>query len=100
MKHTTRQLKHFDTSTSVSFALNEKLQHTIITIKTADCAGLLTRIGEVFIQQSLTIHAARITTLGEIAEDIFQVTSSSGKMIVDADKFREIESALKQKLES
>jgi len=94
-----RQLKHFDTETTVSFALNEKLQQTIITIKTADSAGLLTRIGEVFSQQGLTIHNARITTLGEIAEDIFQVTSSSGKMIIDTDKYREIEVSLKQKLE-
>ncbi len=95
-----RQLKHFHTKTTVSFALNEILQQTIITIRTADGAGLLTRIGEVFKQQGLTIHAARITTLGEIAEDIFQVTSSSGKMISDTDKYREIEAALKQKLEA
>jgi len=95
-----RQLKHFDTKTTVSFALNEKLQQTIITIKTADGAGLLTRIGEVFSQQGLNIYNARITTLGEFAEDIFQVTSSSGKMISDADKHREIEAALKQKLEA
>ncbi len=95
-----RQLKHFDTPTQVSFALNEKLQQTIISIKTADSAGLLTRISEVFSQQGLTIHAARITTLGEIAEDIFQVTTHSGKMIIDDDKYREIEKALKEKLEA
>ena len=95
-----RQLKHFDTKTTVKFALNEKLQQTVITIKTADCAGLLTRIGEVFNQQRLTIHTARITTLGEIAEDIFQVTSKSGKMIVDKDRHQKIADALKEKLEA
>ena len=95
-----RQLKHFDTETTVTFTINEMLQHTIVTIKTADNAGLLTRIGEVFSQYGLTIHTARITTLGEIAEDIFQVTSNSGKMIQDADKLKEIEMALKQKLDS
>ena len=94
-----RQLKHFDTKTEVTFTLNEKQQETIITIKTADTAGILTRIGEVFNQQGLSIHAARITTLGEIAEDIFQVTSNSGKMIIDVDKHREIEMALIEKLE-
>ena len=94
-----RQLKHFDTETTVNFALNESLQQTIITIKTADGVGLLTRIAEVFSQYGLTIHTARITTLGEIAEDIFQVTSSSGKMITDEDKFEQIEESLKQKLQ-
>lgn len=94
-----RQLKHFNTKTTVSFSLAEKIQQTIITIKTADGAGLLTRIGEVFSQHGLMIHAARITTLGEIAEDIFQVTSSSGKMISDEYKFKQIEESLKQKLQ-
>lgn len=94
-----RQLKHFETDTTVSFSLNDKIQQTIVTIKTADSAGLLTRIGEVFSQQGLSIHSARITTLGELAEDIFQVTSSSGKMIQDADKFRDVEEALKLKLQ-
>ena len=51
-----------------------------------------------FNQQGLTIHNARITTLGEIAEDIFHVNSNSGKMITDIDKQAAIETSLKQKL--
>ena len=94
-----RRLKHFDTETTVTFSLAENIQQTIITIKTADGAGLLTRIAEVFNQYGLNIHTARITTLGETAEDIFQVTSSSGKMISDKDKLKEIEKSLKQKLQ-
>lgn len=93
-----RRLKNFDTKTTVSFTLDEKLQQTTVTIKTADGAGLLTRIGEVFSQQGLNIHTARIITLGETAEDIFQVTSNSGKMVSEVHKHREIENALKQKL--
>ena len=95
-----RQLKHFNTKTTVEFGMDKMHQQTVITINNADGAGLLTRIGEVFNQQGLSIHNARITTLGEIAEDIFHVTSHSGKMITDADKQAEIEMALKQKLEA
>jgi [protein-PII] uridylyltransferase len=95
-----RQLKHFNTETKVKFDLDKTHQQTVITISTADGAGLLTRIGEVFNQQGLSIHNARITTLGEIAEDIFHITSHSGKMITDKDKQAEIEKALKQKLEA
>ena len=93
-----RQLKHFKTETKITFTLNEKQQHTVILIETVDSAGLLTRIGEVFSQLGINIHAARINTLGEIAEDIFEVTSRSGRMISDKDKFLEIETALIQKL--
>jgi [protein-PII] uridylyltransferase len=99
-----RQLKHFNTKTEVKFGLDNSLdnkhQQSVIAISTADVAGLLTRIGEVFKQQSLSIHNARITTLGEIAEDIFHVTSYSGKAITDKAKQAEIEMALKQKLEA
>ncbi len=94
-----RQLKHFDTKTTVTFSLAEKIQQTVITIKTADGAGLLTRIAEVFSQYGLNIHTARITTLGETAEDIFQVTSSSGKMITDEDRLAEIKKSLELKLQ-
>ena len=95
-----RQLKHFNTETRVKFDLDKMHHQTVITISTADSPGLLTRIGEVFHQQNLNIHNARITTLGEIAEDIFHVTSHSGKVITDLEKQDDIESALKQKLQS
>jgi [protein-PII] uridylyltransferase len=99
-QRTPRQLKHFNTETKVKFDLDKMHHQTVITISTADGPGLLTRIGAVFHQQNLNIHNARITTLGEIAEDIFHVTSHSGKVITDLEKQDDIESALKQKLQS
>ncbi len=93
-----RQLKHFDTPTEVSFEQDEVRQQTILTIRTADGAGLLTRIGEVFMQQMLTVHNARISTLGELAEDIFHITTVSGKPIIESEKQTKIEQALIEKL--
>ncbi len=103
-----RQLKHFDTPTRVSFSHespsgkreNDSNSRTLIIITTTDTAGLLTQIGEVFNQQSLNIHDARITTLGETAEDIFYVTTNSGKIIDDPEKQALIRQALIEKLDS
>ncbi|MEB8434144.1 [protein-PII] uridylyltransferase [Cocleimonas sp. KMM 6892] len=95
-----RQLKHFDTKTSVEFSLNTQHQQTEILINTADGAGILTRIGEVFTQYGINIHNARIATLGEIAEDIFLVTTNSGKPVTSEEKQAELEAALIQKLDS
>ncbi|MEE9326223.1 MAG: [protein-PII] uridylyltransferase [Cocleimonas sp.] len=95
-----RQLKHFDTPTLVQFNQDEVREQTIITIKTADSAGLLTRIGEVFNQCSVVIHNARIATLGELAEDIFHITHQSGKAILEEDDQQQIRQALVEKLEA
>jgi len=95
-----RQLKHFDTKTSVEFSLDTNHQQTVILIRTADGTAVLTRIGEVFNQHGIVIHNARITTLGEIAEDIFRVTTNSGNPITSSEKQAEIEAALILKLDS
>jgi len=96
---TPRQLKHFDTPTQVNFDLDDKSQQTIITISTADRVGLLTQISQVFDEQNLKIHDARIATLGEIAEDIFHVTTKSGELISDHQRQQQIRDAVKQKLQ-
>jgi [protein-PII] uridylyltransferase len=94
-----RQLKHFDTPTHVSFDHDESRNQTVVSIRTADRAGLLTRIGKVFNEQELFIHNARISTLGEIAEDIFRVTTLDHKM-VNYNQYNQIRTALIDSLET
>ena len=94
-----RQLKHFDAPTKVSFSQDNTNNRTIITIRTVDNPGLLTKIALVFKQQCLEIHDAKISTLGEIAEDIFHVTTCSGNVICTSEKQEEIRSALIEKLD-
>ena len=78
---TPRQLKYFDTPTRVSFSQDETRQQTVITLKTADSPGLLTHISQVFYEQSIHLHSARIATLGEEVEDIFHVTLLDGRLL-------------------
>ena len=98
--HQPRQLKHFDTPTKVLFDQDESRKQTIISIRTADRVGLLTSIGKVFNEQGLEIHDARISTLGEIAEDIFRVTTKGGKLIDNDDQQAQICIALEKKLQA
>lgn len=74
-----RQLRHFDIENKVHIHLNTMLQQTVIEISTLDYPGLLARIGGLFMMQGLDIHSAKITTLGERAEDIFFVTKKDEK---------------------
>lgn len=73
------QLKYFDTPTRISFSQDKARQQTVITLKTADSPGLLTQISQVFYEQNIHLHSARIATLGEEVEDIFHVTLADNK---------------------
>lgn len=73
-KRLPRQLLHFDVPTVISFEFNEASGQHIMSLQTLDQPGLLARVGQVFLQQNIEVHAARITTLGERAEDIFYIS--------------------------
>ena len=48
----------------------------MVEIQVVDIPGLLTKITDVFSSLALHIHAARITTIGERAEDFFVVSNA------------------------
>ena len=94
-----RKLKYFDVPTRVVFRQEEARGQTILTLYTSDCPGLLTRISQVFYSEGLIIHGARISTLGEEAEDIFYVTTRNNQPITASDRQDRIREALIEKLE-
>lgn len=73
-KRLPRQLRHFEVPTQISFEFNEASSQHIMSLQTLDQPGLLARVGQVFLQQGIEVHAARITTLGERAEDMFYLS--------------------------
>lgn len=73
-KRLPRQLRHFEVPTRIGFTLHASAGQHIMSLETLDQPGLLARIGEVFLQQDIEIHAARISTLGERAEDLFYIS--------------------------
>lgn len=76
-KRLPRQLRHFDVPTLISFDFNEGSGQHIMSLQTLDQPGLLARVGQVFLQQKIEVHAARITTLGERAEDMFYLSDQN-----------------------
>jgi [protein-PII] uridylyltransferase len=87
-----RQAKHFPISTEIKFTVDPLAQHTIIELVATDQAGLLSKIGRVFLQQNMHLHNAKITTIGSRVEDVFYVTDHKYKPItnpVDQQKIHE-----------
>lgn len=81
-----RQAKHFPIPTSVQFNIDPLGRHTIIELVTTDHAGLLSEIGQAFINQDINLHNAKITTIGSRAEDMFYITDQENALISDPDK--------------
>lgn len=70
-KNRTRRFKGFNIKPQVIVRPHGRKDRTLIEIQAVDIPGLLTKIAEVFHSMALNIHAARITTVGERAEDFF-----------------------------
>ena len=56
------------------FSADKNNQRTIMELVAADRPGLLSTVGQVFIELDIAIHNAKIVTIGERAEDVFYIT--------------------------
>jgi [protein-PII] uridylyltransferase len=69
-----RHLKHFPITPEVDIEPDEKGTYHVLSIVAGDQPGLLSRIAQVLVRFGVNVHSARISTLGERAEDTFLVT--------------------------
>ncbi|GAB7126083.1 [protein-PII] uridylyltransferase [Silvimonas sp. JCM 19000] len=93
-----RQQKHFPIRPSVSIRPDERGgRYSIVEIVAGDRAGLLSAIAAILATHRIEIHAAKIMTLGERAEDNFVV---SGNVLGDERAVRQIEGEILQTLQA
>lgn len=69
-----RQVKHFPIKPEVSIRGDERGAHFILSLTTADRPGLLYTVATTLAQHGANLHTAKITTLGERAEDVFLIS--------------------------
>lgn len=77
------KLKQFRHPTIVTYLLDKDKKGTSLEISTLDVPGLLAQIGQVFQTNELVIHAAKITTTGERADDFFLLTDKNSTPLTD-----------------
>ncbi|WP_413701382.1 hypothetical protein ACLKMH_06845 [Psychromonas sp. KJ10-10] len=73
----TRIKRQFKFEPKVTF-LPTKRKRTQIELVAFDAPGILADIGDVFCSSGLMLHTAKITTIGERAEDLFIVSTEDG----------------------
>lgn len=74
-----RQVRLFTTTTQLNFSEDTINKRTIMELIAGDRPGLLSKIGRVLMQEHVYLHDAKISTVGERAEDVFYVTDTAGK---------------------
>lgn len=74
-----RQLQHFTVQTDVRFLQENKKEHTQMELVALDKAGLLAQVSQIFTELNLNLLNAKITTVGEKAEDFFILTNQFGQ---------------------
>lgn len=93
---TPSQLRHFDFRPEIRCTPHASNAFNVLEINTLDRPGLLATMGACFCRQKLAIHSARITTLGERAEDVFFITKAD-RLLTEAEQaelFEDLDKAL------
>jgi [protein-PII] uridylyltransferase len=68
-----RRVKSFPFAPRVLLRPDEKAQHWLLSISASDRAGLLYIIARILTQHQISVHLAKISTLGERVEDTFLI---------------------------
>ena len=96
-KSRSQRFKDFNIKPKIVLRPHPRKDRSLIEIQAVDIPGLLTKIAEVFQAYLLHIHAARITTVGERAEDFFVVSNNEYQALTDEEQAK-IHQALRKKL--
>lgn len=83
-----RQLQHFTVQTDVRFLHENKKEHTEMELIALDKPGLLAQVSQIFSELNLNLLNAKITTVGEKAEDFFILTNRFGQALAREERER------------
>lgn len=92
-----RHLKHFPITPAVDIEPDEKGVYHVLSIVAGDRPGLLSRIAQALVHFGVNVHSARISTMGECAEDTFLVT---GKILSEEKTLIHLETELLKVLQT
>ncbi len=74
----------FNTPTRITLSVDERNQRSVLELIAGDRPGLLSDVGKVLLQEKIALHAAKIMTVGERAEDVFFVTDAENRPLDEA----------------
>lgn len=97
-KRTPRQIRQFNIPVTVRFKEDSNKYSNMMELTSLDTPGVLAKIAKVFKQNNIMLYSAKISTIGEKAEDIFRVSTVHRTKLDDVQKASLVE-ALKLELD-
>ena len=82
-RRASRQARMFTTPTEVHFHQDVARRRTVMEIVAADRPGLLSAVGQVFVDVDVNIETAKILTIGERAEDVFYIVDTENQPLTN-----------------
>jgi [protein-PII] uridylyltransferase len=83
-RRTPRQVRMFSTPVQITVSPDIDNRRTVIELVASDRPGLLSQIGQIFEQHGVALQNAKISTIGERAEDVFFVTTEQNHPLSSA----------------
>lgn len=80
-KRVPRQIKQFKVAVGVRFMDAKSNYRDMLEITALDTPGLLAKIARVFRENNIMVYSAKISTIGERAEDIFKISTADNKKL-------------------
>ncbi len=83
-RKTPRRVRMFSTRTRIEFATDTRAGHTVMELVAPDRPRLLFDAGSALRAARVQLHTAKISTIGERAEDVFILTDETGAPLTQA----------------
>ena len=74
----------FNTPTQITLSVDERNRRSVLELIAGDRPGLLCDVGKVLMEERIELHAAKIMTVGERAEDVFYLTDLDNRPLSPA----------------
>ena len=94
-----RRLKQFQRPTTAQLSNPLEAPYSVLEIVASDRPGLLARLGVIFVDLDISVHAARIATLGERVEDVFFIRGRDGRQIRDDSTIERVTTTICRRLD-
>ena len=79
-----RQMRVFKTPTQIALSVDERNARSVLELTAGDRPGLLCDVGKVLWEERAELLAAKISTFGERAEDVFYLTDRAQRPLDEA----------------
>lgn len=96
-RRVSRRARHFPVPVRIRLEPDDKAEHWLLSVSAADRLGLLYDIAWTLAQHRLSVHLAKIATLGERAEDSFLI---QGELLRSLNGQRLLEQQLSQRCQA